>query len=159
MELYKKHSAYNSIIASARSVKSLSKHLSKYVEDKIETIRSKFLDKLQNVPSVKKQTEIRSKIIIFERATEDEFKKLILSSSSKSRDLDSISTRMLKYCLDIIINPITDTINILEETSTFPQNFKEAHVRPLLKEIKKYRSVSNLIEIDNKHIFVFTVML
>ena len=37
------------------------------------------------------------------------------------------------------------------ETSTFPQNFKEAHVRPLLKktslpknELKKYRPVSNL---------------
>ena len=37
------------------------------------------------------------------------------------------------------------------ETSTFPQNFKEAHVRPLLKktslpknELKNYRPVSNL---------------
>ena len=37
------------------------------------------------------------------------------------------------------------------ETSTFPQNFKEAHVRPLLKktslpknELKNYRLVSNL---------------
>ena len=37
------------------------------------------------------------------------------------------------------------------ETSTFPQNFKEAHVRPLLKktylpknELKNYRAVSNL---------------
>ena len=37
------------------------------------------------------------------------------------------------------------------DTSTFPQNFKEAHVRPLLKktsfpknELKNYRPVSNL---------------
>ena len=37
------------------------------------------------------------------------------------------------------------------ETSTFPQNFKEAHVRPLLKKtclpknmLKNYRPVSNL---------------
>ena len=57
---------------------------------------------------------------------------------------------VLKNCLDILITPITDIINISMETSTFPQNFKEAHVRPLLKktslpknELKNYRPVSN----------------
>ena len=87
---------------------------------------------------------------VFECASEDEIKKLILSSSSKSCDLDPIPTSVLKNCLDILITPITDIINISMETGTFPQNFKEAHVRPLLKktslpknELKK-RPVSNL---------------
>ena len=117
--------------------------------DKIETIRSKFADKVQNIPQVQK-TEIRSKINVFERASEDEIKKLILSLSSKSCDLDPIPTSVLKN-LNILITPITDIITISMETSTFPQNFKEAHVRPLLKktslpenELKKYRPVSNL---------------
>ena len=77
---------------------------------------------------------------------EDEIKKRILSSSSKSCDLDPIPTSVLKNCLDKIITPITDIINISMETSTFPQNFKQAHVRPLLKktslpknELKNYR--------------------
>ena len=42
-------------------------------------------------------------------------------------------------------------MNISMETSTFPQNFKEAHVRQLLKKtslpknaLKNYRPVSNL---------------
>ena len=39
--------------------------------DKIETIRSKFSDKVQNIPQVQKP-EIRSKINVFERASEDE---------------------------------------------------------------------------------------
>ena len=46
---------------------------------------------------------------------------------------------------------MSDIINISMETSTFPQNFKEAYVRPLLKktylpknELKNYRPVSNL---------------
>ena len=88
---------------------------------------------------------------VLERASEDEIKKLILNSSSKSCDLDPIPTSVLKNCLDILIIPITDIINISMETSTFPQNFKEAHVRPLLKktslpknELKNYRPVSNL---------------
>ena len=100
--------------------------------DKIETIRSKFPDKVQNIPQVQKP-EIRSKMNVFERASQDAIEKLILS------------------CLDILITPITDIINISMETSTFPQSFKQAHVRPLLKktslpknELKNYRPVSNL---------------
>ena len=45
-----------------------------------------------------------------------------------------IPTGVLKNCLDILITAITDVINISMETSTFPQNFKEAHVIPLLKK-------------------------
>ena len=79
-----------------------------------------------------KKTEIRSKLS-FERATEDEIKKLILSSSSKSCDLDPIPTNVLKYCLDILVTPITDIINISMDTSTFPKKIKEAHVCILLE--------------------------
>ena len=63
--------------------------------DKIETIRFKFPDKPQNIPQVQK-TEIRSKMNVFERASEDEIKKLILSSSSKACDLDPLPTNVLK---------------------------------------------------------------
>ena len=88
---------------------------------------------------------------VLERASKDEIKKLILNSSSKSCDLDPFPTSVLKNCLDILKTPITDIIDMSMETSTFPQNFKEAHVRPLLKktylaknEQKNYRPVSNL---------------
>ena len=43
------------------SVKSLCDHFSRYFVDKIETIRSKFPDKVQNIPQVQK-TEIRYKM-------------------------------------------------------------------------------------------------
>ena len=71
---------------------------------------------------------------VSERATEDEIRKLFLSSSSKSCHLDPISTSVLKNCLEILMTPIT-TINISMQTSTFPHNFKEARARPLLKNI------------------------
>ena len=44
------------------------------------------------------KTEIRSKINVFERATENEIKRLILSSSSKSSDQNPIRTSVLKIC-------------------------------------------------------------
>ena len=79
-------------------------------------------NKVHNIPSLQKP-ETRSKMNVFERATEDEIKKLILSSASKSCDLDPIPTSVLKNCLDILITPITDIINTSMETSTFRQNF------------------------------------
>ena len=77
---------------------------------------------------------------VFERASEDEIKKLLMSSSSKSCDLDPFPTSVLKNCLDILLTPITDIINTSMETSTFPQNFKEAHVRPPLKKTSHIRN-------------------
>ena len=41
---------------------------------------------------------------------------------------------MLKYCLDILVTPITDIISISMDTSAYPKKCKEAHVRPLLKK-------------------------
>ena len=101
--------------------------------DKIAIICSNFPDKVHNIPSVQKP-EIRSKMNSFERATEDEIKKLILSPSSKSSDLDLIPTSVLKNSLDIIITPITDIINISMETNTFPRKIKEAHENHYLKK-------------------------
>ena len=47
------------------SVKSLCDHFSRYFVDTSETIRSKFPDKVQNIPQVQK-TEIRSKMNVFD---------------------------------------------------------------------------------------------
>ena len=89
------------VLPELTSVKSLCDHFSRYFVDKIETTRSKFPDKEQNIPQVH-IPEIRSKMIVFEPASEDEIKKLIFSSSSKSCDLEPIPTSVLKNCFDII---------------------------------------------------------
>ena len=65
-----------------------------------------------------KNPEIRSIMNVFERVTEDKIKKLILSSSSKSCNLNLAHTSVLKKFLDILITPITDIINILRKLST-----------------------------------------
>ena len=91
----------------------------------------------------------------FERATEDEIKKLILSSSSKSCNLDPIPTHVLKYYLDILVTAITNIINISMDTSTFPKKIKEAHVGPLLK--KTY--LPNLTEKLQAYLSVFSKIL
>ena len=86
-----------------------------------------------------------------EPATTDEVKKLILTSPSKTCDLDPIPTELLKSCLDVLLVPITQIVNLSLISGTFPDIFKTSHVIPLLKkpslskdDMKNYRPVSNL---------------
>ena len=79
-----------------------------------------------NVPSVKKP-KIRNKLFDFAPASEDEVRKIIMKSASKSCDLDPIPTNTLKALLDILIKPITTIIHLSLESRTFPLSFKEAH--------------------------------
>ena len=87
----------------------------------------------------------------FEPATADEVKKLILSSQDKSCDLDPLPTKLLKSCLDILLTPITNIVNLSLESGSFPDVLKESHITHLLKkpslfkdDMKNYRPVSNL---------------
>ena len=87
----------------------------------------------------------------FEPATADEVKKLILSSQDKSCDLDPLPTKLLKTCLDILLTPIPNIVNLSLESGSFPDVLKVSHITPLLKkpslskdDMKNYRSVSNL---------------
>ena len=74
-----------------------------------------------------------------------------MSSPSKSCDLDPIPTILLKACLDVLIKPITDIINASLCYGFFLEDFKCAHVNPVLKkptlpkeELNSYRPISNL---------------
>ena len=88
---------------------------------------------------------------VFTPALQDEVRKLILSSPSKSCDLDSLPTWMLKIHLDSLLPVITKIVNLSLDTVSFPNTFKNALVTPLLKKpnfdsntFKNFRPVSNL---------------
>ena len=80
--------------------------------------------------------------------TADEVKKLILSSQDTSCDLP---TKLLKSCLDVLLTPITNIVNLSLESGSFPAVLKVSHITPLLKkpslsknDMKNYRPVWNL---------------
>ena len=53
-----------------------------------------------------------------------------MSFPNKSCDLDPLPTTLLKACLDTLLYPITNIINVL----WFTDDFKQAQVNPLLKK-------------------------
>ncbi len=77
--------------------------------------------------------------------------KIIKESPSKSCSLDPLPTWLLKHCLDTFLPVITEIGKLLLSTTTFPDNFKEAILTPLIKMIllnheilKNFCIISNL---------------
>ena len=120
--------------------------------DKIEKIRS-------NLDSCVDETDAQSPVLLpcqsemheFQPLTEEQVKKLIQTSSSKSCSLDPIPTWMLKEMLHVLLPVLTLMVNSSLTSSVMPDTFKQSLVKPLLKkpslpqdELKNYRPVSNL---------------
>ena len=87
----------------------------------------------------------------FSSLSEDEIDKIIKQSPSKSCDLDPLPTSLLKENMSNILPLITEIVNDSLSSGHVPEEFKVAHVTPLLKNtsldknvLKNYRPVSNL---------------
>jgi hypothetical protein len=50
--------------------------------------------------------------------------------SNKTPGPDKVSMSVLKYCLPVVLGPITNIINCFFATSTFPDDMKLAEVIP-----------------------------
>ena len=101
------------------NIKSLYESFSTFFMDKIEKIRMNFTNDVQNMPDIKSST-VKSRMTCFELATADEVRKLILNSLSKTCDLDPIPTELLKSCLDVLLVPITQMVNLSLISGVFP---------------------------------------
>jgi hypothetical protein len=87
---------------------------------------------------------------IFRQLTQVEIKKIIQNSKSTTCELDIIPTTKLKEHLEHFLPVITEIVNRSLTTGTFPGEWKNAVISPLLKkkglplELKNYRPISNL---------------
>lgn len=135
------------------SAKDLAEAFSSYFCSKITTIR----DDLDAIPAVDSNQPFPDMVCDvqtlsdFTPTTEEEVRKLIMGSASKSCDLDPIPTWLLKDCLELLLPLLTSIVNASLSSSTVPTDMKHAQVRPLLKKpgldadnLKNYRPVSNL---------------
>ena len=87
----------------------------------------------------------------FQCVTLKQVESVIMKSPTKSCPLDPIPTIMLKECLDVLIAPITNIINLSLSTGVVPEVLKIARVLPLIKKqsldpdvLANYRPISNL---------------
>src|SRR6201996_8073180 len=83
--------------------------------------------------------------------TNEEVRKLILSSNNSTCSLDVLPTWLIKSCIEALLPPITTLLNLCLTEGSFPSSFKHALVTPLLKksnlphdDLFNYRPISNL---------------
>ena len=88
----------NTSMPTTSDITTLCHSFSTFFVNKIVKIRMKFCDPKHSVPHIP-PPEINFPMTLFESATADEVKKLILSSQDKSCDLGPLPTKLLKSCL------------------------------------------------------------
>ena len=74
---------------------------------------------------------ILSKLEVFPSTDTIEVRKIILESSS---DLDAFPTALLKECLNELIEPLTDIVNLSLQGAAVPASTKRAIVTPLINK-------------------------
>ena len=87
----------------------------------------------------------------FEHVSQEEVKKVVSSSPTKSSTLDPIPSWMLKNSIDVLIPSVAKVVNSSLSSGIVPKSLKAAVISPIIKKpnldrniLKNYRPVSNL---------------
>ena len=127
-----------------------------YFDDKISTIQLTIAQKMvdEEIPTDWTHAIDRNPPIIMhslEPVSEPEIEKLLKSINSKTCDLDPCPTSLLKQSASGHVETLVAIFNASFRQGIFPQHFKSAQVKPLLKKstldkthCKNFRPVSNL---------------
>ena len=119
---------------------------------KITDIRTK-LDSCVSAASLRdddKPSVVGPLFTTFDPVTPDYVRKLIVNSPNKSCASDPVPTTILKDCVDVLLPVVTTMINLSLKDGFFPDKWKEALVKPILKkpnadlEFKNFRPMFNL---------------
>ena len=118
---------------------------------KIQKIRTK-LDSQDPEPITIPRVPVKEEdmFLSFQPLTEDDVRKLIKQSPNKQCSSDPIPTWLLKECLDSLLPVLTLLVNKSLQIGFFPEEWKNAVVKPLLKKLglelvfPSFRPVSNL---------------
>ena len=130
-----------------RSSSQLAEDFVDYFYNKIVNIRKLFEDIDPIKPTINNTVP---KFCKFSVLTESEVKRIALKMKTKTCELDTMPTSVLKQILDKCLPSLTKIVNLSLSEGVFALQWKEAIVRPLLKKLglelieSNYRPVSNL---------------
>ena len=127
----------------------LANRFSKFFNDKIDTLRINFRIDANSDVETEPLASVKLNNLI--SATSDEIRDVIASCPNKSCQLVPIPTWLVELCVDQLLPLLTSIINESLIKGEFPNDFKNAIVKPLLKKpildkdkLKNHRPVSNL---------------
>ena len=110
----------------------LANRFSKFFNDKMYTLRTRF--RIDATSDVEMEPLAYVKLNNLISASSDEIRDIIASCPNKSCQLDPIPTCLVKQCVDLLLPLLTSIINESLTKGEFPNDFKNAIVKPLLKK-------------------------
>ncbi|CAC5390090.1 unnamed protein product [Mytilus coruscus] len=125
-------------LPSSSSDLELSNSFADFFVNKVFTIRDGLRDqnvvKGDNMVFLQADVEFTGTLLLsFKHTTNDEIRTIIQKAPNKSCELDPIPSNLLKQCSDVVVPLISDTVNASFDEKIVPSDFKQAFVRPLLK--------------------------
>ena len=141
------HTSPEAVLSFHESKKGLADRFVTFFSDKIAKIRNSFCSSDSfSLPPPPDATNFSC----FKQVSQEEIRKIIMKSPSKSCLLDPWLTFLVEECIDILLSSITRLINC-SLSGVVPDEFKKAIVTPLIKksslppnDLKNYRPVSGL---------------
>jgi hypothetical protein len=118
--------------------------------EKIRIIIDNTVHTQEEIDRLPSEVTTKHQMCRFATVTKDEMRTIIMSSPSKSCELDAVPTSLLKEHVESFLPGLTHIANLSLTNGVFPMRMKEALVRPLLKKVnlaldlKNFRPVSNL---------------
>jgi hypothetical protein len=150
------------------SAKDLATRFNNFFVQKIVDIRTdlkKIVDNLPqsnaslpattNLDAIDPSTTKPPTLHTFTPASQDEIKKLIMSTKTTQCSMDPIPTKIVKVVIDALLPVITKIVNLSLSEGVMPSHLKKALLTPLIKKVnllleilKNFRPVSNLAYIS-----------
>ena len=110
--------------------KNLADEFADYFMNKIQRIR----DNLTEIPVYQPTGKNISRLAEFRLFNQTELRKIIFSMKTKSCELDTLPTKLLKECINSILPTITSLVNISLQDGVFTSRWKTSIIRPFLKK-------------------------
>ena len=110
----------------------LAKEFASFILNKIEKSRLQFQHTDQCIPEVNTSVPKLQDLLSL---TGKEIEREILSMKNKTCELDAIVTNLIRDILLAVLKTVTQIVNILLTTWTFPLDWETAIIRPLIKRL------------------------
>ena len=137
-----------SVLPTHDCAESLANKFVEYFNDKIEQIRNNLNSSLnKSTDQVLSNDKLFTGVPFdnFTVVSEDDVKKIISSSPTKSCALDPVPTWLLKQCQEQLVPVLTCIINASLSCADFPRELKRAFLSPLIKKTNpRLRSLKEL---------------
>ena len=133
-----------------KDLASLTNDFSRFFAKKIIDIRAELDSLIANTCPTVIINEPDVSFKDFEPVTQQYITELIASAPNKSCPNDPVPTQIIKNCVDELAPVITQMVNLSLHNAHFPDCWKEALIRPILKKPKtelvnnNFRPISNL---------------